>query len=62
MPVRVRTRVQSQAEPPPRTPSPFRHRDGELPDIQHDDSFREVIKKLSLWVSGFFFGGVQPDE
>jgi hypothetical protein len=46
--VRVRTRPLSQHDAGARTPSPFRHRDGDLPDIQHDDSFREVIKKLSL--------------
>ncbi len=47
-PVRVRTRPLSQVEVGPRTPSPYRRMDGDLPDIQHDDSFREVVKKLSV--------------
>jgi hypothetical protein len=49
MPLRVKSRPLSQHEAGPRTPSPFRPRYfGELPDIEHDDSFREVIKKLSM--------------
>lgn len=49
MPIRVKSRPLSQTAHGPRTPSPFGARDfGELPDIDHDDSFREVIKKLSV--------------
>lgn len=51
MPLRVKSRPLSQEEPGPRTPSPFSPRYlGALPDIEHDDSFREVIKKLSVYV------------
>lgn len=48
--LRVKARPFSQQDSgPPRTPSPFSNRYvGELPDIEHDDSFREVIKKLSV--------------
>jgi len=48
-PLRVKSRPQSGVDAVPRTPSPFRrnHADDELPDIGHDDSFRDVIKKLS---------------
>jgi len=49
MPLRVKSRPLSQHDNGPRTPSPFGARySGELPDIEHDDSFREVIKKLSM--------------
>ena len=49
-PLRVKSRPLSQADAVARTPSPFRrnHGDDELPDIDDDDSFREVIKKLSM--------------
>ncbi len=48
-PLRVKSRPHSQVEPALRTPSPYGHRDdGELPEIEEDDSFREVVKKLSM--------------
>ena len=52
MPLRVKSRTVGQ-EAGLRTPSPFgRHvhvRFGsELPDISIDDTFREVVKKLSV--------------
>lgn len=49
-PLRVKSRPQSGIDGPPRTPSPFRrnHADDELPEIGDDDSFRDVIKKLSM--------------
>lgn len=56
MPLRVKSRPLAQADPGLRTPpSPLgRHvqvRFGsELPDITVDDTFREVVKKLSVWV------------
>ncbi len=51
MPLRVKSRPLSQADPGLRTPSPFgRHArlGAELPDITVDDTFREVVKKLSM--------------
>ncbi|OIW31900.1 hypothetical protein CONLIGDRAFT_629588 [Coniochaeta ligniaria NRRL 30616] len=52
MPLRVKSRPLSQHDNGPRTPSPFgRGTFGDLPDIEHDDSFREVIKKLSIFIS-----------
>ncbi len=49
MPLRVKSRPQSQVEPPLRTPSPYGHRDDEeLPEIADDDSFKELVKKLSM--------------
>ncbi|KAF3767609.1 hypothetical protein M406DRAFT_328679 [Cryphonectria parasitica EP155] len=51
MPVRAKFRPQPGANDAPRTPSPggrlvFYHG---LPDVRDDDSFREVIKKLSIY-------------
>ncbi|KAB5572168.1 hypothetical protein GE09DRAFT_659989 [Coniochaeta sp. 2T2.1] len=52
MPIRVKIRPLSHHENGTRTPSPFGGRYyGEFPDIAHDDSFREVIKKLSVFIS-----------
>lgn len=53
MPIRVKSRPQ-QAEAALRTPSPTgRHArfGAELPDISDSDSFRVVVKKLSVCVS-----------
>jgi len=49
-PMRVKSRAQGQADQPLRTPSPFRryHDEEELPEIEDDDSFRDVAKKLSV--------------
>lgn len=50
MPIRVKPR-QLAADVPLRTPSPMgRHTrfGAELPDISEQDSFRVVVKKLSL--------------
>ncbi|KKY38005.1 putative ion transporter [Diaporthe ampelina] len=51
MPIRVKSRKQPGADEPPRSPSPMGQRfDGYgLPDIREDDSFRELIKKLSVY-------------
>jgi len=53
MPVRVKSRPLGGPEAGLRTPSPVGrqvHFGPELPDITFDDSFREVVKKLSMWV------------
>lgn len=52
MPIRVKSRKLPGADEPPRSPSPMGYRfDGYgLPDIRDDDSFREMIKKLSVYV------------
>lgn len=48
-PLRVKSRPLSQIEPALRTPSPFRQRfDEEHPEIEDDDTFRDVVKKLSM--------------
>ena len=49
MPLRVKSRPVSQVEDVGRAPSPMGARfSSPLPDIGHDDSFRDVIKKASL--------------
>ncbi|KAK0666692.1 hypothetical protein QBC41DRAFT_280428 [Cercophora samala] len=54
MPIRVKSRPQgAQGTESLRTPSP-RHKFGfvaELPDISEEDSFREVVKKLSIYIA-----------
>ncbi|KAI1259261.1 hypothetical protein F5Y18DRAFT_410244 [Xylariaceae sp. FL1019] len=48
MPIRVR----SKAMPPERALSPASERsEVDLPDIGHDDSFRDVVKKISSYIS-----------
>jgi hypothetical protein len=55
-PMRVKSRPQAGGDAPPRTPSPFYHRATDLPDIGDEDSFREVVKKLSMCVwNNFMF-------
>jgi hypothetical protein len=49
MPIRVKSRPLSQPEGL-RTPSPMIELYGDLPEIEDDDSFRDVIKKLSVYV------------
>ncbi|KAK2613721.1 hypothetical protein N8I77_000613 [Diaporthe amygdali] len=51
MPIRVKSRKQPGADEPPRTPSPMGQRfyGYRLPDIREDDSFRDMIKKLSIY-------------
>lgn len=50
--MRVKSRPVSGIESGLRTPSPYGARyDAGLPDIEQDDSFREVVKKLSMWVT-----------
>lgn len=54
MPLRVKSRSVAQ-EPGLRTPSPFGRQvqvrfGSEPPNISIDDTFREVVKKLSVWV------------
>lgn len=57
MPIRVKSRKQPGADDPPRSPSPMGQRFDacKLPDIQDDDSFREMIKKLSVYVRNCWF-------
>jgi hypothetical protein len=52
MPIRVKSRKPAGADEPPRSPSPYGQRFDacKLPDIGDDDSFREMIKKLSMYV------------
>lgn len=52
MPLRVKSRP-AQVEVPLRTPSPGRFplQGVQLPDITEDDSFREVVKKLSVYIA-----------
>ncbi|KAH6632313.1 hypothetical protein F5144DRAFT_533722 [Chaetomium tenue] len=56
MPIRVKSRP-AQGSEPLRTPSPTgfhrqdRRRTAELPDIQDDDSFRVLVKKLSVYIA-----------
>lgn len=53
MPIRVKSRP-AEAEAALRTPSPMgrQARFGvELPDIREDDSFRVLVKKLSVYVT-----------
>lgn len=55
MPIRVKSRPVPGANDPPRTPSPAAGQhvtffEG-LPEIDDDDSFRELVKKLSMCVS-----------
>ncbi|KAG6366412.1 hypothetical protein INS49_000589 [Diaporthe citri] len=51
MPIRVKSRKPPGADEPPRSPSPMGYRLDSygLPDIRDDDSFREMIKKLSVY-------------
>ncbi|KAK1749846.1 calcium channel YVC1 [Echria macrotheca] len=54
MPLRVKSRPLSQADPGLRTPSPQGRQvrfGPELPDITVDDTFREVVKKLSTYIA-----------
>lgn len=55
MPLRVKSRPLPQADAGMRTPSPFGRRQVrigiELPDIDVDDTFRDVVKKLSIYVA-----------
>lgn len=55
MPIRVKSRKQPGADDPPRSPSPMGQRFDacKLPDIRDDDSFREMIKKLSVYVGSW---------
>ncbi|KAL1872031.1 hypothetical protein VTK73DRAFT_1699 [Phialemonium thermophilum] len=52
MPLRVKSRPGSQVEAGQRTPSPFGYRSvvDYLPEIEQDDSFRDVVKKLSIYI------------
>lgn len=51
MPIRVKSRKPAGADEPPRSPSPMGQRfdSCRLPDIGDDDSFRDMIKKLSIY-------------
>ncbi|KAK0715564.1 hypothetical protein B0H67DRAFT_645298 [Lasiosphaeris hirsuta] len=54
MPLRVKSRPLSGADGGWRTPSPFGRQvrfGPELPDIETDDAFREVVKKLSIYIA-----------
>ncbi|KAK7734925.1 hypothetical protein SLS53_007702 [Cytospora paraplurivora] len=53
MPMRVKSRPQPGANDPPRSPSPLGVRSfgSGLPDIQDGDSFRELIKELSIYIN-----------
>ncbi|KAK5657809.1 hypothetical protein OQA88_2882 [Cercophora sp. LCS_1] len=54
MPLRVKSRPLSQADPSLRTPSPFGRQvrfGPELPDITSEDTFRQLIKKLSIYIA-----------
>lgn len=54
MPVRVKPRPLSQQDAGIRTPSPYGARlYNELPEIYEDDNFRDVIKKLSVYATGY---------
>lgn len=51
MPIRVKSRPVPGANDPPRSPSPAgqqRYFFHGHPDIEDDDSFRDLIKKLSM--------------
>lgn len=49
MPIRVKSKKRPNSGGRPRTPSPMdRIVLGELPDIEDDDSFRVVVKKVSV--------------
>ena len=50
MPMRVKYRELARAEPgsPTQSAPGMRDMGDHLPEIDHDDSFREVIKKLSV--------------
>lgn len=52
MPIRVKSRRPPGADEPPRSPSPMGQRfySHGLPDIRDDESFRDMIKKLSMYV------------
>lgn len=54
MPMRVKSKPQPGANDPPRSPSPTMQRFSfhGLPDVRDGDTFREVIKKLSMCVLG----------
>ena len=52
MPIRVKSRLPAAGD---RAPSPPWEQPNEeilLPDIGHDDSFRDVVKKVSTFVLG----------
>jgi len=51
MPIRVKSKP-SQSHERDLSPISWKHEYAELPDIAEDDSFRDVIKKLSLSVNG----------
>ncbi|ROW14567.1 hypothetical protein VPNG_03267 [Cytospora leucostoma] len=53
MPMRVKSRPQHGANDPPRSPSPLgmRYFGSGLPDIQDGDAFRDLIKKLSIYIN-----------
>lgn len=51
MPIRVKSRPQGQAEAPSSPMGRHTRFGAELPDISDKDSFREVVKKLSMCVS-----------
>lgn len=54
-PMRVKSFAQRHAEEP-RTPSPFTGgAEGHLPEINEDDVFRDVVKKLSEYVAANAF-------
>ncbi|KAI3402112.1 hypothetical protein diail_41 [Diaporthe ilicicola] len=54
MPIRVKSRKPPGADEPPRSPSPMGQRfyGHGMPDIRDDDSFRDMIKKLSVYFNG----------
>lgn len=50
MPIRVKSRPQSMGDRAD-SPHPWTANDYEMPDINHDDAFRDVVKKLSMYAS-----------
>ncbi|KAK8011441.1 ion transporter [Apiospora arundinis] len=55
MPIRVKARPVSQGD---RAPSPHwdnGHYDSDLPEIAYEDQFREVVKKLSLYIADVIY-------
>ncbi|KAK8106382.1 calcium channel YVC1 [Apiospora kogelbergensis] len=55
MPIRVKARPVSQGD---RAPSPHwdnSHYDTPMPDINYEDQFREVVKKLSLYIADVIY-------
>jgi hypothetical protein len=60
MPIRVKSKASHSGDDRDLSPVSWKHEYTELPDIAEDDSFRDVIKKLSLSVFQGLFQAAAP--